>query len=199
MSASRPRAYRLTSLLSAASLAACLLMSACDQSPDPKDTLLDTEEIDIFIDENTATDADEPDRGIAAQVSKFTYIDEQRNKRVTFRQPRSRRIDKPTSNAADWKLDVDYVAVICFIDGVSAIFFTVGDKFYAANGSSRGFVGMPKGNGMVLADGQILPIAEFAQGEHLSVVAKVIDEGLTMCRSKTVDEKLDAIEMAIDE
>ncbi|WP_195763210.1 hypothetical protein, partial [Aminobacter sp. MDW-2] len=83
-------------------------------------------------------------------------------------------------------------------DGNNAVFFTIGERFIAANGKARQFVRHKAGDGIVLANDKVAPVEELERGTHIKLIDAVIDAGLALCAQKSVDEISKAVKEAAE-
>ncbi|CAN7526568.1 MULTISPECIES: hypothetical protein [unclassified Aminobacter] len=129
----------------------------------------------------------------APEIVGLTHINKALGKRVSYRKPRTKVLVKQDVPAGAWSLQEPSTKVICFADGNNAVFFTIGERFIAANGKARQFVRHKAGDGIVLANDKVAPIEELERGTHIKLVDAVIDAGLALCAQKSVDEVTKAV------
>jgi len=132
------------------------------------------------------------------EIAGLTHHNKAMGKKLTYRQPLMERINKDDLPADDWTIKEDHTDVICFADGNNAVFFTIGDRIYAANGKARQFVRHEDGDGVVLKDGTVVPVYEVDRSAHGALAAKAIDIGLDLCGQKSLDEIAQAAEDAVN-
>lgn len=132
---------------------------------------------------------------VAAQAPKvvaLTHINRATGKRVTYREPRTKVLVEQDVPEGAWTVTERSLRVFCFADGNNAVFFAMGDRFFAANGKARQFVRHRDGDGIVLENDAVLPVQELERGKHGKLVSAVIDAGLDLCGQKSIDEINDA-------
>ncbi|MDR7223722.1 hypothetical protein [Aminobacter aminovorans] len=129
----------------------------------------------------------------APEIVGLTHINKALGKRVNYREPRTKVLVKQDVPAGAWSLKELSTKVICFVDGNNAVFFTIGERFIAANGKAQQFVRHKAGDGIVLANDKVAPIEELERGTHIKLVDAVIDAGLALCAQKSVDEVTKAV------
>ncbi|AMS40147.1 hypothetical protein [Aminobacter aminovorans] len=132
---------------------------------------------------------------VAAQVLKvvaLTHINRATGKRITYREPRTTVLVKQDVPEGAWTVAEGSLQVLCFADGNNAVFFTMGDRFFAANGKARQFVRHRDGDGIVLENDVVVPVEELERGKHVKLISAVIDAGLDLCAQKSIDEINDA-------
>ncbi|QOF69521.1 hypothetical protein IG197_16795 [Aminobacter sp. SR38] len=134
----------------------------------------------------------------APEIVGLTHINKALGKRVTYSQARTRVLVSQDVPAGAWSIKEVSTKVICFVDGNNAVFFTIGERFIAANGKARQFVRHKAGEGIVLANDKVAPVEELERGTHTKLVDAVIDAGLALCGQKSVDEISNSVEEAAE-
>lgn len=114
----------------------------------------------------------------ATEIVGLTHINKALGKRVSYREPRTKVLVKQDVPEGAWTIKELSTKVICFADGNNAVFFTIGERFIAANGKARQFVRHKAGDGIVLANDKVAPVEELERGTHIKLVDAVIDAGL---------------------
>lgn len=154
-----------------------------DAGPSPRATT------DVVATTTTTT----PAGPSAPEIVGLTHINKALGKRVSYGEPRTKVLVKQDVPAGAWSLKELSTKVICFADGNNAVFFTIGERFIAANGKARQFVRHKAGDGIVLANDKVAPVEELERGTHMKLVNAVIDAGLALCAQKSVDEVSKAV------
>ncbi|MRX37425.1 hypothetical protein, partial [Aminobacter sp. MDW-2] len=101
-----------------------------DAGPSPRATT------DVVATTTTAT----PAGPSAPEIVGLTHINKALGKRVSYREPRTKVLVKQDVPAGAWSIKELSTNVICFVDGNNAVFFTIGERFIAANSKARQFV-----------------------------------------------------------
>lgn len=134
----------------------------------------------------------------APEIVGLTHINKALGKRVSYREPRTKVLIKQDVPDGAWSIKELSTKVICFVDGNNAVFFTIGERFIAANGKARQFVRGKAGDGIVLANDKVAPVEELERGTHMKLVNAVIEAGLALCGQKSVDEISNAVKEAAE-
>ncbi|QNH35570.1 hypothetical protein H5P29_06620 [Aminobacter sp. MDW-2] len=145
-----------------------------------------------------ATTTTTPPTPSAPEIVRLTHINKALGKRVSYREPRTKVLVKQDVPAGAWTIKEPSTKVICFADGNNAVFFTIGERFIAANGKARQFVRHKAGDGIVLANDKVAPVEELERGTHIKLIDAVIDAGLALCAQKSVDEISKAVKEAAE-
>ena len=106
-------------------------------------------------------------------------------------------LNRSDFSADVWTIEPDQTTVICWADGNNAVFFTINDHFYAANGKARQFVRFKDGDGMFTPAGKLIAVEEPPAGEHLRLLHEIIQTGLKLCGEKSIEEIAEAAEQGV--
>ncbi|MCO5084395.1 MAG: hypothetical protein M9955_22400 [Rhizobiaceae bacterium] len=121
-------------------------------------------------------------------ISALTHHNKAMGKRVTYRDPRTARIERSEFSKDDWTINADHADVICFADGNNAVFLAMNGAIVAANGKARQFVDHADGDGIVLKDGTLQPVLEPDLEKNARLLNQAIRVGLELCGQKDLDE-----------
>lgn len=132
-------------------------------------------------------------QSLARNVVGLTHINQALGERVTYRELRSQMLFRLDVPQGAWSIPETWTEVICFADGNNAVFFTLGDRFIAANGKARQFVRHDEGDGIMLANDEVARVEELAAGTHVELIHAVIEEGRALCGQKSLDEISEAV------
>lgn len=121
-------------------------------------------------------------------ISALTHHNKGMGKRLTYRDPRTVRIERSEFSKDDWSITADHADVICFADGNNAVFLAMDGAIVAANGKARQFIDYADGDGIVLKDGTLQSVLEPDLEKHARLLNQAIQVGLELCGQKDLDE-----------